>query len=87
MVPQSLMGVVSPGFGPDTSAGLLPMPQVLLYYAVFFGFGALLANEGLLERVEGRARIGVSAPSGSGLGECHAPVAHPDGASSLTPRP
>ncbi len=29
------------GFGPDTSAGLLPMPSVLLYYAIFFGFGAL----------------------------------------------
>ena len=28
------------GFGPDTSAGLLPMPHVLLYYAIFFGFGA-----------------------------------------------
>ncbi|MGB1259649.1 MAG: acyltransferase family protein, partial [Akkermansiaceae bacterium] len=29
-------------FGPDTSAGLLPMPSVLVYHAVFFGFGALL---------------------------------------------
>ncbi len=30
-----------PGFGPDTSAGLIPVPHVLLYYATFFGFGAL----------------------------------------------
>lgn len=31
-----------PGFGPDTSAGLIPVPHVLLYYATFFGFGALV---------------------------------------------
>ena len=31
-----------PGFGPDTSAGLLPVPHVLLYYATFFGFGAIM---------------------------------------------
>lgn len=31
-----------PGFGPDTSAGLLPIPHVLLYYATFFGLGALM---------------------------------------------
>lgn len=30
-----------PGFGPDTSAGLMPAMHVLLYYATFFGFGAL----------------------------------------------
>jgi hypothetical protein len=41
MIPQWFMGTVSPSFGPDTSAGLLPMPHVLLYYAIFFGFGAL----------------------------------------------
>lgn len=34
-------GTIVPGFGPDTSAGLLPMPNVLGYYAVFFAFGAL----------------------------------------------
>ncbi|MEM1330123.1 MAG: acyltransferase family protein [Planctomycetota bacterium] len=28
------------GFGPDTSAGLLPMPHMLAYYGVFFGVGA-----------------------------------------------
>lgn len=30
------------GFGPDTSVGLLPIPHVLAYYAIFFGAGALL---------------------------------------------
>jgi len=37
MIPAAFMK----GFGPDTSAGLLPMPHVLGYYALFFGFGAL----------------------------------------------
>jgi hypothetical protein len=43
MIPQSFMGAggASPSFGPDTSAGLLPIPHVLAYYAIFFGFGAL----------------------------------------------
>jgi hypothetical protein len=41
MVPQWFMGRLVPVFGPDTSAGLLPMPHVLIYYAIFFGFGAL----------------------------------------------
>jgi len=41
MVPQWFMGSIVPMFGPDTSAGLLPMPHVLVYYAIFFGFGAL----------------------------------------------
>jgi hypothetical protein len=30
------------GFGPDTSAALIPAPHVLAHYAVFFGFGALM---------------------------------------------
>ena len=37
MIPAAFMQ----GFGPDTSAGLLPMPHVFGYYAIFFGFGAL----------------------------------------------
>ncbi|MCG8649216.1 MAG: acyltransferase family protein [Pirellulales bacterium] len=41
MVPQAMMGTLFPNFGPDTSIGLLPMPQILLYYAVFFFFGAM----------------------------------------------
>lgn len=40
-VPQFFMGRLMPVFGADTSAGLLPMPHVLAYYAVFFFFGAL----------------------------------------------
>ena len=35
-------GGAVPGFGPDTSAGLIPALHVLLYYATFFGFGALM---------------------------------------------
>ncbi|MCC9643580.1 acyltransferase family protein [Rhodopirellula sp. JC740] len=29
------------GFGPATSVGLIPHPSVLIYYALFFGFGAV----------------------------------------------
>ncbi|MHC4273664.1 MAG: acyltransferase family protein [Planctomycetota bacterium] len=44
MLTQALMnqGGTMPGFGPDTSAGLVPMPHVLAHHAIFFGFGALL---------------------------------------------
>jgi Acyltransferase family/Ankyrin repeats (3 copies) len=43
MIPQSFMGDggASPIFGPDSSGGLLPIPHVFAYYAIFFGFGAL----------------------------------------------
>lgn len=41
ILPQSMMGSMYPVFGPDTSVGLLPMPHVLFYYALFFAFGAL----------------------------------------------
>ncbi|MEM1067347.1 MAG: acyltransferase family protein [Planctomycetota bacterium] len=41
MVPQSSMGLLYPNYGPDTSAGLLPIPAVLFYYAIFFFFGAM----------------------------------------------
>jgi hypothetical protein len=43
MIPQWFMGDAgaSPLFGPDTSSGLLPIPHVMAYYAIFFGFGAL----------------------------------------------
>ncbi len=47
---QWLMGVegIVPDFGPDTATGLIPPPHILLYYAIFFGFGALYfgRNEG-----------------------------------------
>ena len=39
VLPQ--LAMVEGGFGPDTSEGLIPAPQVLAYYACFFGFGAL----------------------------------------------
>lgn len=43
MIPQWFMGDggSTPIFGPDTSSGILPIPHVLAYYAVFFGFGTL----------------------------------------------
>jgi peptidoglycan/LPS O-acetylase OafA/YrhL len=31
-------------YGPDTSLGLIPKPEVLAYYAIFYGFGAQLFN-------------------------------------------
>lgn len=40
MVPQLLMGTFSPGIGPDTSAGLIPQPHLLVFYGIFFAFGA-----------------------------------------------
>jgi hypothetical protein len=42
MWPQWTMGHGGLGFGPDTSIGLLPVPNVLGYYAIFFGFGIVL---------------------------------------------
>ncbi len=43
MIPQSFMGDggASPIFGPDSSTGILPIPHVLAYYAIFFGFGVV----------------------------------------------
>ncbi len=41
MIPQAFMGQQGMSFGPDTSIGLIPMPAVLAYYAIFFAFGAL----------------------------------------------
>lgn len=41
MIPQLVMGVSGAAIGPDTSAGIVPMPHLLLYYGIFFGFGAL----------------------------------------------
>lgn len=41
LLPQLLMGTMSPSFGPDTSVGVLPQPHLLLYYGLFFAFGAL----------------------------------------------
>jgi peptidoglycan/LPS O-acetylase OafA/YrhL len=43
MLPQWFMGNRGelPHFGPDLSANILPKPHMLLYYALFFFFGAL----------------------------------------------
>ena len=39
MIPQAFM---QPGvFGPDSSVGLMPIPRVLIYYAIFFFFGSI----------------------------------------------
>lgn len=43
---QMHLGGAIPGFGPDTSAGLIPVPHVMLYYATFFGFGAFMSCAG-----------------------------------------
>ena len=43
VLPQ--LAMVEGGFGPDTSEGLIPAPQVLVYYACFFGFGALAYDQ------------------------------------------
>lgn len=39
MLPQWFMQAAT--FGPDSSVGLLPIPSVLAYYAIFFFFGAM----------------------------------------------
>ena len=39
VLPQSFMAAGS--FGPDSSIGLIPIPSVLIYYAVFYFFGAV----------------------------------------------
>ncbi|TWU46974.1 acyltransferase family protein [Rubripirellula reticaptiva] len=54
MIPQAFMGRGELNFGPDTSIGLLPMPSVLAYYAIFFGFGAMYFDARDDEGVMGR---------------------------------
>ena len=43
MIPQWYMGNfgTTPIIGPDTSTGLLPIPHVFAFYAIFFGFGVI----------------------------------------------
>jgi peptidoglycan/LPS O-acetylase OafA/YrhL len=41
-------------FGPDTAGGILPWPPKLLYYAIFFGFGALCFGKPFFETGAGR---------------------------------
>ena len=40
LIPQLFMSVLWPSYGPDTLTGLLPAPHLLLYYGIFFTFGA-----------------------------------------------
>ena len=40
-VAQYFMASKQYAYGPDTSVGLLPLPAVFAYYAIFFGYGAL----------------------------------------------
>jgi hypothetical protein len=40
-VPQYFMATSQYAYGPDTSTGILPLPAVFAYYAVFFGYGAM----------------------------------------------
>lgn len=54
MIPQALMGSFTPTYGPDTSAGILPHPHLLLYYAIFFCFGATYYEAGDREGRLGR---------------------------------
>lgn len=42
MPAQWFMHQYGPGFGPDTSTGLIPQWHVVAYYSVFFGVGALM---------------------------------------------
>ena len=51
-VPQFFMVT---DFGPDTAASPVPWPPLLVYYAVFFSFGALCYGRGVLEHVAERA--------------------------------
>jgi peptidoglycan/LPS O-acetylase OafA/YrhL len=54
LIPQSFMAIDQPSFGPDTSSGLVPAPHLLLFYGIFFGFGALYHGAGDDERRLGR---------------------------------
>jgi hypothetical protein len=40
LAPTAMMGYY-PGIGPDTAMGIIPVPHVLVYYALFFFFGVI----------------------------------------------
>ncbi len=56
LLPLTLLGQLCmvQSFGPDTSAGLIPWPPVLAYYAIFFGFGAVLYGDPEAQQKAGR---------------------------------
>lgn len=41
LIPQLFNGAMTPIFGPDTAIGLIPYPHLLIYYFIFFLFGAI----------------------------------------------
>lgn len=41
LAPVCFMGVFVPVFGPDTSLSVLPFPHLLVYYGLFFAYGAI----------------------------------------------
>lgn len=45
-VSQTFMNAGERSFGPETSTGLLPIPAVFAYYAIFFGYGILYYGAG-----------------------------------------
>lgn len=50
LFPQLVMGTfLTPGFGPDTSVGLLPKLHVICYYACFFFYGCASFDSNSLE--------------------------------------
>ena len=51
LLPQFFM---TQTFGVDTAPGLLPWPPKLIYYAIFFGFGALCFGQSEFEEKAGR---------------------------------
>lgn len=51
---QHFMASAQYAYGPDTSIGLLPLPAVFAYYAIFFGYGALYFNASDAEGAIGR---------------------------------
>lgn len=47
VLPSLFMGVSAAGaLGPDTSTGFLPMPHLLVYYGLFFFYGAIMYDGG-----------------------------------------
>ncbi|MFO0888670.1 MAG: acyltransferase family protein [Isosphaeraceae bacterium] len=46
LLPEAFMGYGDLHFGADTATGLLLPPHLLLYYGIFFGFGALYYDAG-----------------------------------------
>ena len=51
---QFFMASAQYAYGPDTSVGLLPLPAVFAYYAIFFGYGALYFGASDAEVAVGR---------------------------------